>query len=71
MLLWVWESENDEFCTAINNNQSQFSYKKTDSDVWVLNTDDIPFDKSIIKDQQIVHFAVQSTSGNHKHSRVE
>lgn len=48
-----------------------YSYKKPDTDTWVLNTDDIPFDKSKIKDQQIVHLASGSTGGNHKHPRIE
>ncbi|MCD8484581.1 hypothetical protein LRY60_03180 [Candidatus Woesebacteria bacterium] len=48
-----------------------FTYKKDDSDVWVLNTDDIPIDKSLIKDQQFVHLAPLSVGGNHKHPRIE
>ncbi|MBP7740937.1 hypothetical protein KA089_02035 [Candidatus Woesebacteria bacterium] len=37
----------------------------------MLNTDDIPVDKNLIKDQQIVHFEPNSFGGNHKHSRIE
>ena len=48
-----------------------FTYKKSDSEVWVLNTDDIPIDKNQIKDQQIVHLAPESAGGNHKHPRIE
>lgn len=48
-----------------------YTYKKQDSDVWVLNIDDIPIDKSMMKDQQIVHLAPQSVGGNHKHPRTE
>ena len=48
-----------------------FTYKRNDSDLWILNTDDIPIDKNIIKDQQIVHFAPKSFGGNHKHPRTE
>lgn len=48
-----------------------YTYKKPDTDIWVLNTDDIPVDKSFVKDQQIVHLAPQSVGGNHKHPRTE
>lgn len=48
-----------------------FTYKKEDSDVWVLNFEDIPVDKSKIRDQQIVHLAPGSIGGNHKHPRTE
>lgn len=48
-----------------------FTYKRDDTDLWVLNTDDIPVDKNLIKDQQIVHFAPKSFGGNHKHPRTE
>lgn len=48
-----------------------YSYKKPDTDVWVLNTDDIPLDKDLIKDTQIVHLAPLSVGGNHKHPRTE
>lgn len=48
-----------------------YTYKKPESEVWVLNTDDIPVDSSKIKDQQIVHLAPGSIGGNHKHPRVE
>lgn len=48
-----------------------YTYKKPESEVWVLNTDDIPVQKEIIKDQQIVHLAPLSVGGNHKHPRTE
>lgn len=48
-----------------------FTYKKPDSDVWVLNLNDIPINKDRIKDQQIVHFAPKSFGGNHQHPRTE
>ena len=49
----------------------KYSYKKPATNVWVLNTDDIPLNKEIIKDQQIVHLAPNSIAGNHKHPRTE
>jgi hypothetical protein len=52
--------------TALN-----YTYKKPDTDVWVLNTTDIPVPFEKIKDQQIVHLAPQSTGGNHRHPRTE
>jgi hypothetical protein len=48
-----------------------FTYKKEGTDVWVLNTDDIPVDKSLVKDQQIVHLGAGGVGGNHKHPRRE
>lgn len=48
-----------------------YTYKKTDSDVWVLNLDDLPIDKESIKDQQIIHLAPEAVGGNHKHPRTE
>lgn len=48
-----------------------YTYKKRDSDVWVLNTKDIPLDFTQIKDTQVVNLAPQSTGGNHKHQRTE
>lgn len=48
-----------------------FTYKKPGTEVWVLNSDDIPVDKSLIKDQQIIRLAPGSFGGNHKHPRVE
>lgn len=48
-----------------------YTHKKPDTDVWVLNTDDIPVEKTLVKDQQIVHLAPQSVGGNHKHPRTE
>lgn len=54
--------------TIINLNHT---YEKSDIGVWVLNTDDIPVDKGLIKDQQIVHLAPQGVAGNHKHPRTE
>lgn len=48
-----------------------YTYKKPETEVWVLNIDDIPIDKNLIKDQQIVHLAPQTVGGNHKHPRTE
>ncbi|NMC98927.1 MAG: hypothetical protein GYA62_04325 [Bacteroidales bacterium] len=48
-----------------------YTYKKPESEVWVLNTDDLPLEKELIKDTQIVHLAPKSIGGNHKHSRIE
>lgn len=48
-----------------------FTYKKEGSEVWVLNTDSIPVDKSKVKDIQLVHLAPKSVGGNHKHPRTE
>ena len=48
-----------------------YTYKKPDTDVWVLNTDDIPVDHTLIKDSQIAHLGPQSSAGNHKHPRQE
>lgn len=48
-----------------------YTYKKPDSNVWVLNTDDIPVDKELIHDVQLVHLAPGSAGGNHQHSRRE
>jgi len=48
-----------------------FTYKKTDTDVWVFNLEELPFDQMRIQDRQIVHFGPQSVGGNHKHSRIE
>lgn len=48
-----------------------YSYKKPDTDVWVLNTDDIPVDVQQIKDIQLVHLAPGSMGGNHTHPRTE
>ncbi len=49
----------------------KYSYKRTDTDLWVLNEDDVPIDKNLIHDQQIVHFSPQTFGGNHKHPRIE
>lgn len=49
----------------------RYTYKKPESEVWVLNTDDIPIDATLINDQQIVHLAPGSVGGNHKHPRTE
>lgn len=48
-----------------------YTYKKPDTDVWVLSTDDIPVGKEKIKDEQIVHLAPLGVGGNHKHPRTE
>lgn len=51
--------------------QLNYSYKKEESAVWVINDQDIPVDKNLIKDIQHVHLAPGSTGGNHKHPRIE
>ena len=48
-----------------------YTYKKPNTDVWVLNTDDIPVNKDLVGDVQLVHLAPGSIGGNHKHSRRE
>lgn len=48
-----------------------YTYKKPDTDVWVLNTDDIPVNNESIHDVQLVHLAPGSVGGNHKHPRTE
>ncbi|MCA9369146.1 MAG: hypothetical protein H6773_02020 [Pseudomonadales bacterium] len=48
-----------------------FTYKRDDTDLWVLNTDDLPIRKDLIKDQQIIQFAPKSFGGNHSHQRIE
>lgn len=48
-----------------------FTKKRDDIGLWSLNIDDIPLDKSLIKDQQIVHFSPGGIGGNHKHPRIE
>ena len=49
----------------------EYTYKKEESDVWVLNTEDIPLNMSQVHDQQTVHLAPGSAGGNHKHPRTE
>ncbi len=48
-----------------------YTYKKEDSNVWVLNKADIPVNFDKVKDEQIVHLAPGSVGGNHKHPRIE
>ncbi len=48
-----------------------YSYQKPDNGIWVLNTDDIPLERSLLKDQQLVHLAPGSMGGNHRHPRTE
>ncbi len=48
-----------------------YTYRKKSTDVWVLNTDDIPVSSDRIKDVQLVHLAPNSSGGNHKHPRTE
>ena len=48
-----------------------FTYKREDTDVWVLNRDDIPLDPQKAKDLQIVHLGPGASGGNHQHSRTE
>lgn len=47
------------------------TYKRPDVDFWVLNTDDMPVEKELVRDQQVVHLAPESVGGNHFHSRTE
>lgn len=49
----------------------EYSYKKDNNNLWVLNLDDLPIDKDVIKDSQIVHFSPGAVGGNHKHPRTE
>lgn len=49
----------------------RFTYKREDSDIWVLNKKDIPVDEEKIKDEQIVYIAPGNSGGNHKHPRTE
>ena len=48
-----------------------YTYKKPDTDVFVLNTNDIPIDKTKIKDQQIIIIGPGAIGGNHSHPRTE
>jgi hypothetical protein len=48
-----------------------YTYKKSETDVWVLNLDDLPIEKSLVKDQQIVHLGPGAIGGNHQHPRRE
>ena len=48
-----------------------YTYKKEGQEVWVLDLDDVPIDKSLVADQRIVHLAPKSLGGNHKHQRSE
>lgn len=48
-----------------------FTYKKPNTDVWVLNFDDIPVDVSLVRDRQIVNLGPGSVGGNHTHPRTE
>jgi uncharacterized RmlC-like cupin family protein len=49
----------------------QPTYRKPDSDVWVLNFEDIPVPTELVKDRQLVHLAPGSIGGNHTHPRTE
>lgn len=49
----------------------QPTYKKTDSDIWILNIDDVPVDVNLINDQQIVYLGPKAVGGNHAHPRTE
>jgi hypothetical protein len=44
-----------------------YTYKKQESPVFVLNTDDIPVSKEIVRDMQIIQFGPGSIGGNHFH----
>ncbi len=48
-----------------------YTYKKTNSEIWVLNIDDIPVDSTRVHDRQIVRLGPLSIAGNHKHPRTE
>lgn len=48
-----------------------FTYKKPSTDVWVLNTNDLPISPDTIVDQQFILIGPQSMGGNHKHPRRE
>jgi uncharacterized RmlC-like cupin family protein len=48
-----------------------YTYKKSDSEVWVLNTKNIPVDHSKVVDVQLVHLSPGSVGGNHRHQRTE
>lgn len=48
-----------------------YTYKKENSDLWVLKKEDIPVDLLKVKDEQIVYLAPGSFGGNHKHPRSE
>ena len=48
-----------------------YTYKKEEQEVWVLNDVDIPVDWELVKDRQMVHLAPGSAGGNHKHPRTE
>lgn len=49
-----------------------YSYKKSESKVWILNFDDIPLPRNVeVKDRQVVRLAPGSVGGNHKHPRRE
>lgn len=48
-----------------------YTYKRPVVDFWVLNTDDIPVEKELVSDQQLVHLAPGSVGGNHFHPRTE
>lgn len=47
------------------------TYRKEDTDIWVLNFDDLPVDAKLIQDRQIVQLDPGSVGGNHKHPRTE
>lgn len=53
------------------NTELKYTYKKPDTDVWVLNTDDIPVNKALIQDQQLIHLAPGSVGGDQSRSRTE
>lgn len=48
-----------------------YTYKKPNTEVWVLNTKDIPIKPSLIKDQQIIRLGPLCVGGNHTHPRIE
>jgi hypothetical protein len=49
-----------------------YTYKKPDTDVWVLNDQDIPLSRELIKNRQTVHLSPQSVEwANGKVENVE
>ncbi|MCL4374559.1 hypothetical protein M1523_01720 [Patescibacteria group bacterium] len=48
----------------------RFTYKKDNGDVWVLNLDDVPVDRAVIRDRQLVYLGPGGVGGNHRHPRA-
>lgn len=49
----------------------QPTYRKADSDIWVLNIEDIPVPTEPVNDRQLVHLSPGNIGGNHSHPRTE